>query len=414
MDKNIKRITSWLSEIDSKNKFLLEESEHVAILTHLYHAYISNSIMDYDNDYYITKGYANQIVESIPDDILSHLNYAPYNDLHNQYFKFVDLFAGIGGFRLALNKHGGKCVFSSEWDKSAQMTYFANYGDVPFGDIRSFTGEHISDSLLDISIPDHDILTAGFPCQPFSRAGVSARNALHKSHGFDCETQGTLFYDIIRIISVKKPKIVFLENVKNLISHDNGRTFNVIKKNINEQGYKFYYYIINSETLVPQKRIRCYMICIRDDINKAHNFSLDMTAFKGNPLSLETILEPADYVKEYQISEKLWQGHINRTNRNLERGTGFTAMLADLKKPSNTLVARYGKDGKECLIPMQYGPPRKLSIREAARLQGFPDDFVLPLSKTPVYKQMGNSVAVPVVQELARQIVLYLENVNAI
>lgn len=315
-------------------------------------------------------------------------------------FTFIDLFAGIGGFRLALQKYGGISIFSSEWDKGAQNTYLKNYGEKPFGDITSLTGEEINESQLDAMIPYHDILTAGFPCQPFSHAGVSARNSVGKAHGFQCATQGTLFFDVMRIASIKKPKVLFLENVRNIQRHDGGYTFKVIQESIEEIGYDFKYAIIDSSSLVPQRRVRCYMVCFRKDLNIEFNFP----KLNNDPIPLKSILEKeAD--EKYTISDKLWAGHINRTKRNLERGTGFTAFTADINKPSNTLVARYGKDGKECLIAQQGKNPRFLTPRECARLQGFPDEFVIPDAKTPAYKQFGNSVAVPVIDHIAKNII---------
>ena len=315
-------------------------------------------------------------------------------------FDFIDLFAGIGGFRLGLQANGGRCVFSSEWDKAAQRTYFKNFGEFPYGDIRRFTDIALPDRQVGSLIPDHDVLAAGFPCQPFSRAGVSARQSLGQDHGFACEAQGTLFFDIVRIAKIKRPKVLFLENVRNLISHDKGKTFKIIQKTIEEDlGYSFSYEIINASTLVPQKRRRCYMVCLRDQKRK-----FEFPSFKGPELELGSILEKGAHVKSFTISEKMWLGHINRTKRNLARGTGFTADLAVLEKPSNTLVARYGKDGKECLIPQKGLPPRMLTPRECARLQGFPETYVLADSKAGAYRQFGNSVAVPVIERIAASI----------
>jgi DNA (cytosine-5)-methyltransferase 1 len=294
----------------------------------------------------------------------------------------------------------GRCVFSSEWDKSAQQTYFNNYGDFPFGDITSFTAESVSDSDLGYMIPDHDVLAAGFPCQPFSHAGVSARTAVGKEHGFKCNTQGTLFFDVMRITSVKKPKVLFLENVRNIERHDAGRTFQIIKESIEELGYDFKHSIIDSSSLVAQRRVRCYMVCFRKNLNIEYTFP----KIEGSPIPLKTVLEKS-VDEKYTISDKLWQGHINRTQRNLERGTGFTAFAADLEKPSNTIVARYGKDGKECLIPQPGKNPRFLTPRECARLQGYPEKFVLPSAKTQAYKQFGNSVAVPVIKVIAHKMI---------
>lgn len=314
----------------------------------------------------------------------------PFPPPQKKNFSFIDLFAGIGGFRIAMQELGGHCVFSSEWDPYAKKTYEANFGETPFGDIRKISEK---------DIPDHDILCAGFPCQPFSLAGVSARNALHASHGFACETQGTLFFDIVRIMQEKRPKVVFLENVKNLVNHDEGKTFSIIKSSIENLGYSFQYKLIDASPLVPQRRIRCYMVCIKDN---THDFIFP--DISGAPLPLKSILD--DCVDEaFTISKKLWDGHQRRSARNLARGTGFTAFCADLEKPSNTIVARYGKDGKECLIPQDRNNPRMLTPRECARLQGFPEDFIIPHAKTVSYRQFGNSVAIPVIRKISQEIV---------
>tara|TARA_R110000744_G_scaffold380541_1_gene501872 strand:- start:4927 stop:6144 length:1218 start_codon:yes stop_codon:yes gene_type:complete len=325
--------------------------------------------------------------KSFFNEVFGHLKLKPVED---SSFRFIDLFAGIGGVRLGFQQAGGTCVFSSEYDKGAQKTYKENHGEVPFGDITK---------INELSIPDHDVLLAGFPCQPFSHAGVSARNAVGKKHGFLCDTQGTLFFDVMRVIDAKKPKIVFLENVRNLERHDEGRTFRTIKNTIEDSGYTFSYNVIDSSSVVPQRRIRCYIVAIRKDINVKFEFP----DFEGESLPLRSILEEkVDDI--YTISDKLWLGHINRTKRNVDRGTGFTAYTADLNKPSNTIVARYGKDGKECLIPQEGKNPRLLTQRECARLQGFPEDFVVPKVRAPAYKQFGNSVAVPVIIRLAERI----------
>lgn len=323
----------------------------------------------------------------------------PYPPPVRPLFKFIDIYAGIGGFRIALQKLGGKCEFSSEWDRSAKETYYRNFGEIPFGDIREFTGSEISDSVIDKCIPDHDILAAGFPCQPFSRAGVSARQSLGQKHGFSCEIQGTLFFDLVRIARVKRPKVLLLENVKNLMGHDGGRTFETIRSTIEKDlKYSFSSNIVNASSLVPQKRERCFMVCFRD---RSHQFSFPL--LMKAPLPLSSILE-SDPPSHYTISDRLWLGHQNRTQRNLSRGVGFTAFEAALSKPANTLVARYGKDGKECLIPQKGKNPRKLTPRECARLQGFPEDYLLPGSDAAAYRQFGNSVPVPVVAIIAEEI----------
>jgi len=319
----------------------------------------------------------------------------PFPPPKGNAFTFVDLFAGIGGFRIAMQGLGGACIFSSEWDPYAKRTYEANFGEVPYGDIRKISED---------DIPDHDILCAGFPCQPFSLAGVSARNSLNTAHGFACETQGTLFFDIARIMKAKRPRVAFLENVKNLLGHDGGKTFSVIKNTIEELGYSFSYKVIDSSPLVPQRRLRCYMVCVRDSEQP-----FVFPTIQGPPLPLKTILEK-NVDESFTISSKLWEGHQRRTKQNLARGTGFTAFCADLDKPSNTIVARYGKDGKECLIPQGKKNPRMLTPRECARLQGFPESFIIPHAKTTSYRQFGNSVAIPVIRIISESIVRLLDD----
>lgn len=305
-------------------------------------------------------------------------------------FTFIDLFAGVGGFRLAMQSFGGKCVFSSEWDAAAQATYQRNYGVEPYGDITK--------PETKAAIPEKfDVLCGGFPCQPFSLAGVSARTSLNKKHGFQDKTQGTLFFDIMQIVRRHRPKVLFLENVKNLVSHDHGRTFRIIKDSIEAEGYSFNYRVIDASPLVPQKRLRCYMVCVRD------GEPFDFPEISGPERKLSEILEK-QVPAAFTISDGLWAGHQRRTRTNLARGTGFTAFMADVNKPAHTLVARYYKDGKECLIPQKGKNPRMLTPRECARLQGFPEWFVLPTAKSKAYKQMGNSVAVPVLKRIAKNI----------
>ena len=348
---------------------------------------------------YLTKNKPSKVEEPTFQHYLPITWDVPFPPTDNPRFKFIDLFAGIGGFRISLQNAGGKCVFSSEIDKAAKKTYELNFGEVPFGDIKEFTSSDISDEELDRLIPNHDVLAAGFPCQPFSLAGVSARNYLGKEHGFNDDNQGNLFFDILRIVQVKKPNVLFLENVKNLKSHDKGKTFETIEKLIRAEGYDFYHAVINSQTEVPQRRERTYMVCFRGD-----DFNFIFPNFDGEPKKLKDFLEPR-VGDEYTISDKLWEGHQRRSKRNSERGTGFTVKLADLEKPSNTIVARYYKDGKECLIPQKGKNPRKLTARECARLQGYPESFLLPKSNTAAYKQFGNSVSVPVIQKISNAIV---------
>jgi len=364
------------------------------------HAYITHYLQNSKNG--VASFYKEKALQYIAQRIEKSGNTTwdvPFPPPDNPKFKFIDLFAGIGGFRIALQNLGGKSVFSSEIDNAAKVTYEANFGEFPFGDIREFTGPDITDEELDKLIPDHNILTGGFPCQPFSLAGVSARNYLGHKHGFSDKDKGNLFFDIARIINVKKPDVVFLENVKNFKGHDGGNTFSTVKDTFEDLGYSFHHEIINAASVVPQNRKRFYMVCFK---NEGLNF--EFPSFNGKQKKLKSILEN-NVPSEFTISDKLWQGHINRTKRNLERGTGFTANVADLEKPANTLVARYGKDGKECLIPQENSNPRKLTPRECARLQGFPETFKLPSSKAAAYKQFGNSVAIPVIEEIGKKII---------
>ena len=323
----------------------------------------------------------------------------PFPPVNNHKFTFIDLFAGIGGFRVALQKLGGKCVFSSDRDHNAQKTYFLNFGEIPFGDIQEFSGKKISDKEIARAIPNHDVLAAGIPCQPFSVAGVSARSALGQKHGFSCEIQGTLFFDLIRIAKIKRPKIIFLENVANLKIHNGGETFRKIRETIERDlGYSFDLHVIDAARLVPQRRKRCYIVCLR---NSASEFQFP--EITGRPKQLRSILEDSP-AAGYTISNRLWKGHKNRTKRNLNRGAGFTAFEANLYKPANTLVARYYKDGKECLIPQKGKNPRKLTPRECARLQGYPEQFIPHPGTKQAYRQFGNSVVVPVVEKIAANI----------
>ncbi len=393
---------SYLKEVLSinKNKKFIAEN---AFITHYLHNCRNDSLKIYNEQA------INYISKRIEEKILNEIDFneiewdVPFPPPENPTFKFIDLFAGIGGFRIALQKLGGKCVFSSEIDNAVKYTYEKNFGEYPFGDIKHFTGPEVSDEELNKLIPDHNVLAAGFPCQPFSLAGVSARTYLGQVHGFLDEVKGNLFFDIARIVEIKQPDVVFLENVKNFQRHDKGDTFKTVKNTMEDLGYTCFSTIINAEKLVPQSRQRFYMVCFRSSITE-----FKFPEFDGEPKRLKDYLEE-NVSDEYTISDKLWEGHINRTKRNLERGTGFTANLADLNKPSKTLVARYGKDGKECLIPQEGKNPRKLTPLECARLQGFPKEFLLPDSNAAAYHQFGNSVSVPVIEAIAKEIMKHLD-----
>ncbi len=306
-------------------------------------------------------------------------------------FTFIDLFAGIGGFRIALEALGGKCVFASEWDKFAAQTYSVNFGHAPAGDITRIPVNEI---------PNHDILTAGFPCQPFSIAGVTKHNALGNAHGFDHPTQGTLFFDVVRIIRAKKPLAFILENVKNLRSHDSGRTFSTIIQTLEDElGYHVYPELIDARCFVPQHRERIYIVGFRDD----RDFRLP--PLPNADSKFQTILEPKVNAK-YTLSDHLWRYLQDYAAKHKAKGNGFQYGLTNLNGISRTLSARYYKDGSEILIPQGRGKnPRRLTPRECARLMGFPETFKIVVSDTAAYKQFGNSVAVPVVGHVAAEVV---------
>lgn len=304
--------------------------------------------------------------------------------------KFVDLFAGIGGFRLAFESVGCECVFASEWDKFCQKTYQDNFGHTPAGDLCNINSNEI---------PEHDILTGGFPCQPFSIAGVTKHNALGNAHGFNHPTQGTLFFEIVRILKDKLPQAFLLENVKNLLSHNKGKTFEIIEKTLTEElGYYLYYQVIDASTLLPQHRKRIFLVGFREPIM--------FTFPRLNPSNskLEDILE-TEVDQKYTLTDNLWQYLQNYAAKHKAKGNGFGFGLADLKGKTRTLSARYYKDGSEILIPQNAKNPRRLTPRECARLQGFPDSFKITVSDTRAYKQFGNSVAVPIVKAIATEMI---------
>jgi DNA (cytosine-5)-methyltransferase 1 len=303
-------------------------------------------------------------------------------------FTFIDLFAGIGGMRQAFESRGGKCVFSSEWDKFAQITYEANFGEVPHGDITKIDSR---------AIPRHEILIAGFPCQPFSHAGLKK--------GFD-DTRGTLFFEVARIINDRKPHMVLLENVKGFTSHDKGRTFQRVIETLDELGYNTFSKVLNASDFgLPQNRERIFIVGVsRRKIGKI-KFEFPnppKTAVKVGDI-LENKVDP-----KYVLSNKLWSGHKRRLREHRERGNGFGYSLFHPESPrTSTISARYYKDGSEILIATN-GNPRKITPREAARLQGFPESFLIPVSDTQAYKQFGNSVAVNVISAIAKEMVKLL------
>ena len=347
-----------------------------------------------------TKKNNSSIQDSISSALIQFLSrQSQESSPDNAAFTFIDLFAGIGGMRIAFERAGGHCVYSNEWNKYSQQTYFANFGEQPDGDITK---------IDPASIPDHDILVAGFPCQPFSIAGVSKKQSLGRATGFEDKTQGTLFFNICRILKEKRPKAFLLENVKNLCSHDKGRTFKVITESLDELDYDIFYQVIDGQNYVPQHRERILIVGFdRRRYGTDVEFTFDLTPVKPKPV-MSDILE--EHVSDrYTLSDKLWNYLQNYAAKHKAAGNGFGFGIADVTGVSRTLSARYYKDGSEILISQKGKNPRRLTPRECARLQGFPEDFKIPVSDTQAYKQFGNSVVVPLMSDVASLIVRHLK-----
>lgn len=329
------------------------------------------------------------------EHILNFPEISPFKNPATADYTMIDLFAGIGGTRLGFQLTGRtKSVFSSEIDKFAIKTYEANFADTPYGDITKIDAK---------DIPDHDILVGGFPCQAFSQAG--------KKLGFE-DTRGTLFFDIARIIKEKRPKAFLLENVKNLKTHDKGRTFKVIEKTLKDLDYEVHNILFKAKDFgLPQNRERIYIVGFDKKQVKNHNHF----KFPTPPMSetrLGDILQN-NVSDKYTISDKLWTGHQRRKIEHKLNGNGFGYSLFNSESPyTNTISARYYKDGSEILIEQKRKNPRKLTPREACRLQGFPENFIIPVSDTQAYKQFGNSVAVPVINAIAKEILKVLDENN--
>lgn len=324
-------------------------------------------------------------------------------DLVNEKLRFIDLFAGIGGMRIAFERAGGKCVYSSEWNKYSQQTYFANFGEQPEGDITQVKAE---------DVPDHDILVAGFPCQPFSIAGVSKKNSLGRATGFEDKTQGTLFFDVCRILKKKRPKAFMLENVKNLCSHDKGRTFKVIQESLNELDYEVFYAILDGQNFVPQHRERIIIVGFdRARYGEDIQFDFDITPVEPKPVMRDILDKKVD--EKYTLSDKLWIYLQNYAAKHKAAGNGFGYGIAPMDGVSRTISARYYKDGSEILIKQRGKNPRRLTPRECARLQGFPENFKIPVSDTQAYRQFGNSVVVPLMENVAKLVVANIDRLES-
>lgn len=340
-------------------------------------------------------------------------------------FSYIDLFAGIGGFRRAIDSVGGECVFTSEWDKACRATYQANYdcNHPVAGDIREFT--ETQEGLA--QIPKHDLLVGGFPCQPFSIAGVSKKNALGRPHGFRCDSQGTLFFDLAQIIDYHRPAGFLLENVKNLKSHDKGRTFEVICRTLEDDlGYHIDTRVIDARHWVPQHRERIFIVGFKKDVDfsfKGFKFpSTEDAPVVGSILHHFEEEDEAPFFEngrvneKYTLTPKLWKYLVDYKSKHQAKGNGFGYSLVGPQDVTRTLSARYYKDGSEILV-RQGEIPRRLTPRECARLMGFDgpgeSNFKINVSDTQAYKQFGNSVAVPVAKAVATYIKPYLQQTMA-
>jgi DNA (cytosine-5)-methyltransferase 1 len=351
----------------------------------------------------------------------------PWETCENQSgegsFTIVDLFAGIGGMRAGFERVGGRCVFTSEWDRFCQQAYRHAFPD----DVHAIAGDITQVDERDI--PDHDVLLAGFPCQPFSIAGVSKKNALGRPHGFSCLTQGTLFFDVARVLKEKRPKAFLLENVKNLMSHDRGRTFRIIRRTLmQELGYHLVWKVLDGGHFVPQHRERILLVGFREKSTGYDEIDLELPVVAGARPVLSRILHSEDGTEEdldqgryleangrvrekYTLSDKLWDYLQRYAEKHRSRGNGFGFGLFGPGDRARTLSARYYKDGSEILIDQDGSRnPRRLTPRECARLMGFPDTFPIIVSDTRAYKQFGNSVVVPLIEHAARSMKPYILN----
>lgn len=338
-------------------------------------------------------------------------------------FTFIDLFAGIGGIRQGFDALGGKCIFTSEWNEFSQRTYIEN-----FGHDHALVGDIVPVSTGEI--PDHDVLLAGFPCQPFSIAGVSKKNALGRPHGFKCTAQGTLFFDVARIIADKQPNAFLLENVKNLVSHDNGNTFKMILYILQDElGYNINYKIIDAKHFLPQHRERIIIVGFKNETG----FSWDDVEIPSTKTCLGHILHKNDGTEpvlpwdgdryfdhknrrvnaKYTLTPRMWDYLQSYAEKHRAAGNGFGFGLTNADGIARTLSARYYKDGSEILIEQRAKRPRRLTPRECARLMGFPDTFRIPVSDTQSYRQFGNSVAVPVISAVAKAMLPYITKTGA-
>ncbi|MFC7347353.1 DNA cytosine methyltransferase [Chryseobacterium zhengzhouense] len=426
-----------IEEFDGKKfkiRFVEEDDERKAVLTHYLHNYNSDLREHYEGraieflNHIIEYKREEEKIDLIADNALQQLLFevenVPFPTPRNPTFKFIDLFAGIGGFRIALQNLGGKCVFTSEWDKFAQITYRENFGEVPFGDITK-------DSTKNYIPNEFDVLCGGFPCQPFSYAG--------RNEGFKDKTRGTLFFDVLEIIEKHKPKMFFLENVKGLVSHDKGKTLNTILDSLKDLGYDIHWKVLSSLDFgVPQKRERWYCVgfdkkvdfkfpegqkvnqaTLRDIVEKNEDVKLKLTDFEierishhfSNSSKSERVLhDNSKYlshtkkgkygVYSYQKADKSLRFHVGDASKTQIQ----EAFYACLDTYAPTIIANR--------VPKLWDIGRKLSVLESKRLQSFPDNFVFPVSDNQAYKQLGNSVTVKVIQLVMENMLKYYNDEN--
>lgn len=414
-------LVNFPEEIDKENGLMIygetSYENQMAFLSHYLHnegrleiggeyalrANLISSIYAYLDHKQKSQDYTEEEILKVADnpfqlDLFSDFYDVPFPAPKNPKFTFIDLFAGMGGFRLAMQAQGGKCVFSSEWNAFSQKTYFSNFGDMPFGDITKEATKSF--------IPEHfDILCAGFPCQPFSIAGVSKKKSLGRETGFKDKTQGTLFFDVADIISRHRPKAFYLENVKNLTSHDKGNTFRVIRETLEELNYSLHYQVMDGQTYVPQHRERIMIVGFDKNIYSGEE-KFEFPEQHQSTRSIKEILDP-EIDPKYTLTDRLWAYLQNYAEKHRAKGNGFGYGLVDLNGITRTLSARYYKDGSEILIPQGKGKnPRRLSPRECARLMGYPDQYRIDcVSDVQAYRQCGNSVIVPLITAVSEQII---------
>ena len=392
------------------SKIQITTNNDSAIITHYLQNANTKYALPFEKDalYLLNSQYEDEEIGVVKEpeiqyNLFPELFSVPFPAPKNPKFTFIDLFAGIGGFRIAMQEQGGKCVFSSEWNAYAQKTYLANFGEVPFGDItKKETKSYIP--------KEFDILCAGFPCQPFSIAGVSKKKSLGRETGFQDKTQGTLFFDVADIISRHRPKAFYLENVKNLTSHDKGNTFRVIRETLEELDYSIHYQVMDGQTYVPQHRERIMIVGF--DRKRYHGEEQFVFPEQHEATRcVNEILDP-NVDSKYTLSDKLWLYLQNYAEKHRAKGNGFGFGLVNLNGITRTLSARYYKDGSEILIPQGEGKnPRRLSPRECARLMGYPDTYRIDqVSDVQAYRQCGNSVIVPLITAVSEQIIKTIDD----